>query len=186
MKFTIYGKLKNVPNHQPVYKFIGVKHVQRSGRASLVTRKGSPEQGVSAHKCTNAPEAILAETKCSTALQILCLWHAQTTPIKKRLTSSFSVISTTLQWNLCIESTGPSIYMANQIFLLWKAVLDATKLNSIYTNALPGVRCSSALVVPGKSAATTSIPCLFYGFAVTASISLAWTWTAGRLKHYGL
>jgi hypothetical protein len=54
MKFTIYGKIKNVPNHQPVYKFIGVKHVQRSGRASLVTRKGSPEQGVSAHKCTNA------------------------------------------------------------------------------------------------------------------------------------
>jgi hypothetical protein len=54
MKFTIYGKIKNVPNHQPVYKFICVEHLQRSGRASLVTRKGSPEQGVSAHKCTNA------------------------------------------------------------------------------------------------------------------------------------
>ena len=54
-----------------------------------------------------------------------------------------------------------SIYMANQIFLLWKAVLNATKLNSIYTNALPGVRCNSALVVPGKSSATTSSPCFF-------------------------
>ena len=45
--FPLYRKMKNVPNHQPVYKFICVKHLQRSGRASLVTRTGSPEQGVS-------------------------------------------------------------------------------------------------------------------------------------------
>jgi hypothetical protein len=45
--FPIYRKIKNVPNHQPVYKFICVEHLQRSGRASLVTRTGSPEQGVS-------------------------------------------------------------------------------------------------------------------------------------------
>ena len=97
--------------HIRIYIYIHISislsvHLCKTRLAKVCTGKsGNKEREPWArHKRTNA-EVILAETKCScTALKSLHHWSAQATPAKKNVTSSFSVIRTTLPWNLCSVS----------------------------------------------------------------------------------